>query len=41
MINGKGGNIIGIIVIVICLIGMVYSAIQADKSLKRLVNNDF
>lgn len=37
------GNIICIILIVVwavCLIGMVYSAIQASKSLKRLKRND-
>lgn len=37
------GNIICIILIVVwvmCLIGMVYSAIQASKSLKRLRRND-
>ena len=37
------GNIICIILIVVwavCLIGMVYSAIQAGKSLKRLKRND-
>lgn len=37
------GNIICIILIIVwavCLIGMVYSAIQASKSLKRLKRND-
>ncbi len=37
------GNIICIILIivwVVCLIGMVYSAIQVSKSLKRLKRND-
>lgn len=37
------GNIICIILIVVwavCLIGMIYSTIQASKSLKRLRRND-
>lgn len=37
------GNIICIILIIIwtvCLVGMIYSAIQAGKSLKRLKRND-
>lgn len=37
------GNIICIILIVawaVCLIGMIYSAIQANKSLKKLKRND-
>lgn len=34
------GNIICIILMTVCLVGMIYSAIQAGKSLKRLKRND-